>query len=400
VNSPLPQPRLGDRSLFPSLEAHAYLAHAAISPASLAVRRAVTELANDYERRGVRAFPTWNDQRAQLRTRLGQLINAHAEDIALTAGTTRGISDLALCFPWRRGDRIVCFRGEFPANVTPWQRAAELFGLDVVWLDAIRYVRDTEEGLHELDQTLKGGGVRLVAVSAVQFQTGLFMPLRQIGELCRTRGAALAVDAIQACGAVPVDVQAWQADYVTCGAHKWLMGLEGCGFLWVHPERVAELQPHTAGWLSHEAGADFLSKGRGLLKYDRPLKKSAAVFEGSTSSAIGYAALAASLELLQTIGVPAIFAHLQAYLDGLEHALVERGFKSLRSATAEGRSGSLCTEAPTGTSVTALHASLMQQGIVTSMPDGYLRFAPHWPNCLDEVPMVLEAIDTALAARS
>ena len=391
--SPNP-PRLGDRSLFPDLEARAYLAHAAISPASLPVRDAVRKLVDDYARRGVRAFPAWEARRAHLRVLLARLLNADASEIALTPGTTRGITDLALSIPWQRGDRILCMRGEFPANVTPWQRAAELFGLEILWLDSMTFVEDTARGLEGLSRELTRG-VRVVAVSAVQFQTGLRMPIEAIGELCRRYGTELAVDAIQACGAVPVDVVAWGADYVASGAHKWLMGLEGGGFLWVHPDRVHHLKPYTAGWLSHEHAADFLFKGPGLLEHGRPLRKSVTVFEGSTCSAIGFAALEASVDSLLQIGVQRVYEHVQAYHDRLEGGLLERGFTSLRAADPSGRSASLSVRVPGRLSAPELHAELLHHGIVTSIPDGYLRFAPHWPNGLDEIPEVLAAIDAA-----
>lgn len=393
-DAPLPAPQLGDRSLFPHLEARAYLAHAAISPASLAVERAVAALLADYARRGVRAFLTWDDQRQRLRENLTRLINAEPHSVALTPGTTRGISDLALSIPWRRGDRIACLRGEFPANVTPWQRASEHFGLDLVWLDAADFLREPAAALDALARTL-AGGVRLLAISAVEFQTGFRMPLEHIGALCRAHGVELAVDAVQACGVIPVDVRAWQADYLTCGAHKWLMGLEGCGFLYVRPERVEALVPTVAGWLSHEAGADFLFKGAGLLRYDRPFKKSVEVFEGSTANAPGFAALGASVELLLALGIPAIADHVSAYLDRLEAALVTRGFRSLRSPSRASQSGSLSVEVPPGKSLASVQHALGASGIIASTPDGYLRFAPHWPNALDEIPLVLAAIDAA-----
>ncbi len=382
---------LGSRALFPDLEARAYLAHAAISPTSIPVRHAVAKIADDYAREGVRAFPVWAAQRDRLRNMLGQLLHARPQDVALTAGTTRGITDLALAIPWRRGDRILCFAGEFPANTTPWQQAAELFGLEVIWQDAASFRLQPDSSLEQLEHTLRRG-VRLVAVSAVQFQTGFRMPLESMGQLCRAHGAELAVDAIQACGAIPTDVQAWHADYVTSGAHKWLMGLEGAGFLWIHPDRVSALRPHTAGWLSHESAIDFLFAGPGLLRYDRPLRKTATVFEGSTPNAVGFAALEASLALLIELGIPSIFAHLQAYHDQLESALLDQGFVSLRAPHETGRSGSLCVELPPHLTAPEVQRILLHSGIVTSIPDGQLRFAPHWPNSLDEVPAVLAAL--------
>ncbi|MEZ4448072.1 MAG: aminotransferase class V-fold PLP-dependent enzyme [Nannocystaceae bacterium] len=393
----LPPPRLGERALFSDLEADVYLNHAAVSPPSLRVRRAIRACAGDYGRRGLGGYFAWADQRVRLRQELARLIGARAEDIALTSGTSAGIMAIALSFPWRRGDRVLLFTGEFPANTTSWQRAAELFGLEIVWVPVAAFLRDLGEGLEAFDAALARGPVRLVAVSAVQFRSGLRMPLAALAGRCRARGAELFVDAVQAAGVAPLDVVADDIDYLAGGAHKWLMGMEGAGYLYVRPDRVAALSPATAGWLSHEEPIRFLVEGSGHLRYDRPLRRRADVFEGGGLNALGHAALGASLSAITTIGRAAIFDHVQAYHDALEPALLDRGLQSLRAADPDARSGILSVAAPPGRDIIGLHRALTHRGIACSLPDGVLRFAPHWPNHQDEIPRVLAALDAALA---
>lgn len=386
-------PRLGDRSLFPELQARAYLHHAAISPASEPVVRAVARALADYAASGAGAFLRWEADRGRVRASLARLIGADAEEIALGTNTSRGVTDIALSIPWSKGDRVVLFRGEFPANVTPWQRAAELFGLEFVWLDPDAF--RSEQGLVELRAVLERGA-RLVAVSFVQFQTGLRMPLDAIGELCHEHGAELFVDVIQGVGAVPFDVRAMHVDYACGGAHKWLLGTEGAAFVYASAEKAARLRPYTAGWLSHEEPERFLFEGAGLLDYDKPLKRSTRVFENGTSSLLSLAALGGSLPLIEELGVSAIFDHVTRYLDALEPELVARGFHSLRAPDAALRSGILSVDLPEGVSLGALAQALRRRGIAIGTPDGKLRFAPHFPNSLDEVPVVAAALDEAL----
>jgi len=390
--------RLGDRSLFPRLEARVYANHAGISAPSIAVTQAAQAVYVDYERRGVAAFVTWMLQRNRLREKLGKLIGARPGDIALMPNTTRGVIDIALCFPWKQGDRVVVFEGEFPSNVTPWQRAAALFGAEVVFLSGADYRHDTAAALATLDREL-ARGVRLVAVSAVQFQTGFRMPVSAMAALCKKHGAEIFVDAVQACGMVPVDVTTDGIDYLAAGSHKWLMGVEGCGLLYARAERAAALRPNVAGWLSHEDGIGFLFNGEGHLRYDRPIKQSIDFVEGGNTNAAGFAALEASVDLLLGLGVQAIFAHVTAYNDALEAGLTARGFTSLRSPDPERRSGSLGVKPPAGTSVTTLHHDLNARGIACAVPDGVLRFSPHWPNPHAEVELILAEVDAILAGR-
>ncbi|BDG07920.1 aminotransferase class V-fold PLP-dependent enzyme [Anaeromyxobacter paludicola] len=391
----LPPPRLGDRALFPDLAPAAYLNHAGLSPLSLPVRRAVAGFTDDYGRHGGGAFARWFPRRAALREKLARLLGASPEDLALTSSTSSGLIDVALSFPWRAGDRVVCFEGEFPANVVPWQRAAALFGLEVRFVPLAPFHRGDEEGLAAVEAELRAGA-RLVAVSAVQFQTGLAMPLGPLARLCHAHGAELAVDAVQALGATPLDVRALEVDYLAGGSHKWLMGLEGAGVLYVRPERVEALRFGVGGWLSTEDPVSFLSKGPGLLRYDRPLRRRADAFEYGSSSLVSLVALDAAVGLLLEVGVGEIRAWLDRYLDLLEPGLAERGFASVRAREPGRRSGMLCARPPPGVELERLRDRLAASGVAVAIPDGHVRFAPQWPNRPEEVPLVLSAIDRAL----
>lgn len=395
------EPRLGDRSLFPDLEARAYLAHAAISPPSLVARRAVLGLLGDYARRGAGAFGSTLDQRDRLRSKLGALINAQPGEVALVPNTSLGVTQVALGFPFERGDRVLCFLTEFPANVTPWQRAAELFGLELAWVDADLARTDPALFLAEVDAAC-ARGVRLAAVSAVQFQSGLRMPLRAISDRVRAVGGVLFVDGIQACGSVPLDVEADGIDALASGGHKWLMGLEGAGMLYLRGALSRSMRPHLAGWLSHQDAFSFLVDGPELLRYDRPFRADAGLVEGGAFSAVGCVALEASVDLLTSLGVASIHQHVNRYLDALERELVARGFRSLRGESDEQRSCILGVLPPAGDGRDApwWSKALAERGVVTSCPDGVLRFAPHWPNDLDrELGAVTGALDDARAER-
>lgn len=384
---------LGDRGLFPDLSARAYLGHAAISPASTEVRRAVDAVVSSYASEGAGAFAIWRDQRERLRARIARLIGASPSEIAFVANTTRSVIDVALTLPWKKGDRVLCFRGEFPANVTPWQQAARTFELDIDFVDA--GALRTDEGLEVLERAL-ARGVRLVAVSAVQFSTGLRMPIEAIAERAHAAGAEVFVDAIQACGVVPIDVARAGIDYLGCGSHKWLMGLEGAAFLYVRADRVEALVPRVAGWLSHEDALRFLFEGEGHLRYDRPIRRETTLFEGGAYNTIGLAALEAGIAPIEALGVARVHEHVQRYLDPLEAALIAQGFTSERSADPTRRSGILSVVPPPGVDLIALWSALGERGVVTSTPDGRLRFAPHWPNAVSEVEHVIDSIGTIL----
>lgn len=386
------QADLGSRRLFPELEPDIYLNHASLSPPSTPVQEAVTASLSGYARLGMSWYREEVERRERLRSLGARLFHASPETIALINNTSAGVLAIAHCLPWRRGERILLLEGEFPTNVTPWQQAARRNGLEIIWMDADRFRRDRAAALEELEGHLRQG-VRLMAVSAVQFTTGQRMPLETLGKLCQQYGSEFFVDAIQAAGIVPLDVAAMQIDYLATGSHKWLMGPEGAGLLYVHPERADRLEPNAAGWLSHENAFAFLTEGPGELRYDRPFQPGARQLEAGTYGVISQAGLEASLELLLDLGVPKIFEHVQAWHDRVEPALQERGFRSARMSEQDGRSGILSLDPPESGTGPQWAQALAEHGVSCAGPDGWLRLAPHWPNALEETSWLLERID-------
>jgi selenocysteine lyase/cysteine desulfurase len=390
-------PKLGDRGLFGGLAPLVYMNHAGISPPSILVKKAIQTQLADYMKRGAAAYPSWAEQRTRLKRSLARLIGAGSPDhLALVQNTTSGVVAVAQCLDWRARDGVVVFEGEFPSNVTPWQVAARDRDLTLHMLDARRYRAHEAEALERLEAKLAAGGIRIVAVSAVQFQTGHAMPLAAIGALCKRYGAFLFVDAVQACGMVPLDVVSLGVDFLACGAHKWLMGVEGAGFVYASPGAAEALVPRLAGWLSHEDAIDFLFEGEGKLRYDKPIRRNIAFLEGGNVSASAFVALEAALAPIEELGVGVIFEHVQKIHDAIEARALELGFESLRASQVAGRSGSLCLRAPSGVDVLSVYRHLVAQGVACAVPDGVLRLSPHWPNAVDEADQVVLTLEHAL----
>jgi selenocysteine lyase/cysteine desulfurase len=390
---------LGSRALFPELEVPVYLNHASVSPPSVAVRDAVMRTLDGYARRGMAWYVEEMDRRERVRGQLARLIGAQCEDMALVPNTSAGVMTVALCLPWRHGDRIVLFEGEFPTNVTPWQQAARRHGLEIVWMQADAFRHDRAAALEKLEDQLRSG-VRLVAVSAVQFTTGQRMPLAEIGAMCRHHGSELFVDAIQAAGIVPLEVKAMCIDYLTAGSHKWLMAPEGLAGFYAAPQAAERLQPNVAAWLSHEEPFAFLTDGPGQLRYDRPIVPSARMAEAGTFNVLATAGLEASLGLIEQLGVENIFNHVQAWHNAVESGLIERGFESARMTDPGGRSGILSVRPSDPHTTPAWAGALAEHGVSCGSPDGWLRLSPHWPNALTEAERLFDAFDHAASMLS
>lgn len=78
-----------------------------------------------------------------------------------------------------------------------------------------------------IEQALKSGGVKLVAMVQGETSTGVLQPLEEIGRLCRDYGALLMVDTVASLTAVPMEVDAWGVDACYTGSQKCLSAPPG-----------------------------------------------------------------------------------------------------------------------------------------------------------------------------
>ena len=381
---------IGNRSLFPKLTHKIYLNHAAISPISTPVEQAIQKILDDYAQKGLGAFPIYLEQRIALRQKIAHFLQCRKEEVAFVSNKSTGIIQIAQNFNWCSTDRILLLQGEFPTNITPWQQVARQNDLILEWMNADDF-RKPSMAFEKLESLLKKG-LRMMAVSAVQFQTGFRLPVEDIGKLCHQYNCLLFVDAIQCVGATPIDLT--NIDFLSAGGHKWLMSVEGSGILYAAEHTHNLLSPNTAGWLSHENGLQFLFEGAGHLRYNRPLIQNIHFIEAGVYNAIGLVALEQSIGILHQLGIQNIFDHINLYFDQIENQLLEWGFASQRCTN--GKSTILSLKAPAHIDTPQLTTILSEKGISSSYPDGFLRFAPHWCNPLEETQELLQIVEDLL----
>ncbi|GAX74265.1 hypothetical protein CEUSTIGMA_g1714.t1 [Chlamydomonas eustigma] len=97
---------------------------------------------------------------------------------------------------------------------------------------------------------------KLAVFDAVTSNTALVLPMKQLVELCKSRGIPVLIDAAHAPGQLPVDLHELNADYYVANCHKWLACPRGSAFMWVHPDRQSKIRPLV---ISHGSGCGFTS---------------------------------------------------------------------------------------------------------------------------------------------
>ena len=197
------------RSLFPYLKTgKIYLGHASTAPMSTYV----ADRLRDYIT--VRSEGVIDDYKSVLKSMdsvkagIGRMINTSADRIAFTDNTNNGINILAQSVIWEKGDRILLNDLEFPANVYPFM-SLEKFGIEIDFVKSHDGIVSAEDIIKAITPATK-----LISVSQVQFLSGYRVDLDAIGKVCRDKGIIFSVDAIQGLGAVRLDVQKSNIDFI------------------------------------------------------------------------------------------------------------------------------------------------------------------------------------------
>ena len=222
------------------------------------------------------------------RGRVADFVGATPAMVAFAQSTTAAINAGILACDLGRGQTVVRTSIEHGAVQLPLKRQQRR-GVTVSTIDA-------SGGELDMDGFRTAvSGADLVVISAVSWTHGTVLPVQTIVEEAHDAGARVLVDAVQAVGQRPVDVQAWGADMVAFAGHKWLMGPWGAGVLVVHPDAVADLHPATVGF----AGVDTDGDG---FRWHPDARR----FELGTRAVGPLAGLTAAIDQIEPIGMDAV----------------------------------------------------------------------------------------------
>ena len=173
-------------------------------------------------------------------------MSADPDEVAVTTSLSAGVSALASGLRFAARSKVVLTDFEFPTIGQIWH-AQEARGARVVHVrgagrdDPARALRAAID-----DDTL------LVSITHVCYRTGAMLDVEGVVRLAHERGALVLLDAYQAVGSMPIDVQALGVDFLAAGALKYLLGSAGLAFLYCRRELVERVWPTATGWFADE----------------------------------------------------------------------------------------------------------------------------------------------------
>jgi selenocysteine lyase/cysteine desulfurase len=367
---------------FPVTKSLIHLNHAAVAPWPQRTVHAINRFADENLQRGSWQYLQWIEREAALRHKIAQLINAATADaIALVKNTSEGLSFVAAGLDWQRGDNVVGIQQEFPSNRFVWQSLKDQ-GVEFRSLDLQSHRDDPESALLALCDER----TRLISVSAVQYSDGLRLNLPFVGEFCHENQVLFCIDAIQQVGAIPLDVQSIQADFVIADGHKWMLSPEGLGFFYIKPELLNRLRPSQFGWHMADNMADYTAT-------DFIPAITARRFECGSPNMLGIHALDASLGLLLETGMETIWQSIQTKIAVLQSGLEAIPRIEILSDFSASRRSGILTFRHQRISNAALHAELQAKQVFCATRGGGVRFSPHFYTPETQLESVLEIIE-------
>ncbi|MDQ6931284.1 MAG: aminotransferase class V-fold PLP-dependent enzyme [Candidatus Eremiobacteraeota bacterium] len=370
-----------DRALFDVTGHYTYLNHAAVGVLPVPARDAVQKLAAAQASGGVMGVWQTEARLPEFRATVARFIGADAHEIALLRNTSEGANVIASGIDWQAGDEIITNDNEFPSNAYPWLACRDR-GAVVTFVDTKR-----ERLTPDVLRRMICKRTRVVAVSWVGFDDGYRHDLAALAEVAHREGALFCVDVIQALGAFPLDVRACNIDAAYGGGQKWLMALQGVGFLYVAQHVSDRLRLAAPGWRSAADIWDFLD-------YDQGFATDAARFEGGTPNIAGALSMAESIAVLQTAG-DAIAPHVLALTDRLCEGLLRLDARISSERGPQVSSGIVTFTIP-GCDSIALGKILQRERIVTTYRSNGVRVSPHGYNRLEDIDHLLEITAAAV----
>lgn len=365
------------RKEFPVLARKTYLNSGSYGALALSVKAAFDAYLEDRLNEGA-DWDWWVVKNEAVRALMAQLLNAGADEIAVTASASAGINALAsaLDFTGAR-NKVVTSDFEFPTNGQIWH-AQERRGARVI------HVPPAADGYIPLEHFERAidDQTRIVAVTHVCYRNGAKLDIAGIARLAHAKGALMLVDCYQAVGAEMIDVKAMDVDFAVGGMLKYLLGTAGLGFLYAREELVRELVPTATGWFAQtDIGAMDIRKN--------DPSPTARRFEAGTPAVVNCYAAEAGLKMILDIGLPAISARVRQLTRRCMERLDEEGFVIDNPRDDDKRGPTVMIRAKEDAE---LVQRLAARDIVSSNRDGNLRASFHFYNNEEDIEALIEGL--------
>ncbi|OQP61343.1 aminotransferase V [Niastella vici] len=321
---------------------------------------------------------------------IAQLINAHADEIALVENASAAWDIAFNGLNFQPGDEVITSEMEYVSNVLGLLNAQKLYGI------VIKMVPNDDEGNFSIPALAAAitDRTKLIAVTHIPSTAGNVLPAAAIGEVARKNNIVYLLDACQSAGQMPVDVQAIGCDMLAVTGRKYLRGPRGSGFLYVRRQMIDKLKLlfFDGRTVSHVSEQDFV------------VRADARRFEWYEKNPAVTLGLQKAVEYALNIGIARIWQRIQQLA-----FLFRQWLQAVEGITVHDQGDELCgivTFSVAGIPATEVRAKLAVKNINVHIGlakstiyymnrkglDGIVRASVHYYNTEEEIEIVCQEL--------
>jgi kynureninase len=374
------------RREFPIVETCTYLVSHSLGAMPRKAADYLQEFADTWGSRGVRAwYEGWWEIGRETGNLLAPVLGVEKNAISMHQNVTVAQAVIASCFSYGHPrHKIVMTDLEFPSNHYLFE-GFRRYGAEIVYVPSGDPIRiDLQRLLDAIDERTV-----LVPLSYVLFKSAAITDVRAVIDKAHHVGAHVILDVYQGAGAVPIDLNGWDADFAVGGSVKWLCGGPGAGYLYVRPDLARMLKPSFVGWAAHEEPFAFAT---GAVRHAGSPER----FQSGTPNVPSLYSARAGYEIVGAIGVPAIRERSLALTRRIIAAAQAAGYRLNTPLDDRERGGSVIIDVPNSAAVAD---ELIKRGVIIDhRPGAGIRMAPHFYNTEQEIDHAMTTLAEIVAA--
>ncbi len=373
------------RKQFPITDEKIYLAHASRGPLPKVGAEAIQRYIN-YSMYSGQTLVNAGVPEDAGKSLFARLIGAQKSEIALVENTSVGINIVADMISRRKRGNVVTTDYEYSSVTYPFLIKKPNI--------EVRFVKNSNGIIHLEDiESSVDDNTLAVVISHVHWLNGFRHNLKALSEIAHEHSAYLVVDAIQSAGAMKIDVNRDNIDFLSTGCYKWLLSPPGSGFLFIRDELVPHFEPPIIGWRSSSGVKD---RDHLTLKFPDDARR----FEVGAPAYISLVAAAENIKLLLGFGKKNVEKRILMLSGYLRESLCNMGIYVTTPENASSRSGIVNFKICNPQNIVY---ELQKKNIIpcgarkdwmrcSPIFKSTIRVAPHFYNTIEEIDALVEGI--------
>jgi isopenicillin-N epimerase len=242
-----------------------FLNHGSFGATPKIVLEYQNQLRGRLEAEPVRFFAQeWEGLLDDARNKLARFLNIEANNLAFVPNATTGVNTVLRSLFFQPGDELLITDHVYNACRNAAEFMAKRTGAKIAIASIPFPLKSSQEIVNAILAKVSSK-TKLVLIDHVTSPTALIFPIKEIVDQLNQLGIDSLIDGAHAPGFISLDLQAINATYYTGNCHKWLCAPKGSGFLYVRPDKQAEIRPLS---ISHGANSSRKDRSRFLLEFD------------------------------------------------------------------------------------------------------------------------------------